>query len=342
MRLRAAAMGLVLALLAPGYAPIQSVAAQSTAAPSAAARPPLKLKIPYNAIAYDAWPLWVAMDEHLFEHYGVEATPGGAMESPTIAAAILSGEIRFAIFGEDAVIAADLGGADLVILTADTEKLLFAIYAPPAIKSVADLKDKKLAISQSGTTTDFLSRYVLKHTGLRVGEDVALLPVGSLANRVAALQSGTADAAIIGPPITFTAQSLGFHPIAVMTDYDFFYYTSALVAQRSWVEAHRAETLNVVRGYMAGGAAIVHDKPAALAVLSKYTKITDPNMLAKTYDAFLMVLLRDPVPKPAALRTGLDESKLPNAKTAKPESFIDTSFVTELEKDGFIAGIYKN
>lgn len=318
------------------------LASASAAAQSAAPIPALKVEIPFNAIAYDAWPLWVALDEHLFQRYGIDATSGGAMESPTIVASVLSGETRFAIVGEDAVIAADLGGADVVILTADTEKLLLAVYASPKLNSVADLKGKRLAISQSGTTTDFLAQYVLHQAGLRPGQDVALLPVGSLASRVAALQSGAADGAIIGPPITFKAEGLGFHPIAVMTNYDFYYYSSTLIAQRSWVAAHRADTLNVVRAYIAGGASIVHDKPAALAVLAKYTKISDPVILEKTYEQFLTVLLRDPVPKLVALQTGLDESKLPAAKTAKPASFIDTSFVTELEKDDFIAGLYRN
>jgi hypothetical protein len=31
----------------------------------------------------------------------------------------------------------------------------------------------------------------------------------------------------------------------------------------------------------------------------------------------------------------------PNAKTAKPEQFIDNSFVAELEKSGFIKELYK-
>lgn len=306
-----------------------------------AAVPPLKTEIPYNAIAYDAWPLWQAIDQHLFERYGIDATPGGAIQSPTIVASVLSGETQFAVVGEDAVIAADLNGADVVILTADTEKLLFAIYATPKLHSVADLKGERLAISQSGTSTDFVASYVLRQAGLRAGQDVVLLPVGSLASRVAALQSGAAAAAMIGPPVTFTAQSLGFHPIAELPNYDLLYYSSTLIAKRSWVAAHRAETLNVVRGYIAGGASIVHDKPAALAVLAKYTKTNDPDILEKTYDAFLTVLLHDPRPKLAALQTGLDESTLPMAKTANPASFIDTSFVAELEKDGFIAGLYE-
>lgn len=298
------------------------------------------LEIPYNAIAYDVWPLWMAIDQGLFHKYGVNVRPGGAMRSPAIVASILSGETKFAVVGENAVIAADLNGGDLVILTSDTEKLLLAVFAKPALHSVNDLKHKTIGISQFGTTTDFLAHYILQQAGLRPGKDVALVPVGSIASRLAALQSGAVDAVIIGPPITFKAEKLGFHSIADMYNYDLFFYTSSLVAKRSWVKAHRAEALRVIRGYIAGGAWIAQHKKAALASLRKYTKITDPEILEKTYEDYMKVLLKVPVPKTAAIRTGLARSKLPEANSANPARFIDPSFVEELDKDGFVAGLY--
>jgi len=327
-----ALVGLALTLLSLGGA---------KAAPGTAGAAPAQLEIPYNAIAYDVWPLWQAIDQGLFRKYGDDVRPGGAMQSPAIVASILSGETKFAIVGEDAVISADLNGGDIVILTSDTEKLLLAVFATPAVHNVAGLKGKKIAISQFGTTTDFLARYVLQHAGLEAVKDVALVPVGSLANRVAALQSGAADAAIIGPPITFKAEKLGFHAIANMYDYDLLFYTSSLVAKRSWVKTHRTETLNVIRGYIAGGASIAHDKAAAVASLSKYTKVNDPEILQKTYQGYMKVLLKVPVPKTAAIETGLAQSKLPAAKKADPAQFIDPSFVEALDKDGFIASLYR-
>ncbi len=298
---KAQSAGFAICLLAAGAAAAQ---------PAAADAPAAALDIPYNAIAYDVWPLWAAIDEGLFLKYGIDARAGGAMESPTIVASMLSGETKFAIVGEDAVISADLNGADIVILTSDTEKLLLAIYAAPALRTVEDLKGKKIGISQFGTTTDFLARYVLQHAALQPERDVALVPVGSLANRLSALASGATDATIIGPPITLKAAKLGFHSIANMYDYDLLFYTSSLVAKRSWVNAHRDEALNVVRGYVAGGASIFRDQRAALAVLSKYTKTTDPDVLEDTYRDYMKVLLKMPVPKIAALRTGLEASKL--------------------------------
>jgi hypothetical protein len=43
----------------------------------------------------------------------------------------------------------------------------------------------------------------------------------------------------------------------------------------------------------------------------------------------------------AAMQTVLNFAVNPSAKTAKPEQFIDNSFVAELEKSGFIKELYK-
>lgn len=53
------------------------------------------------------------------------------------------------------------------------------------------------------------------------------------------------------------------------------------------------------------------------------------------------MLLKLPVPQPAGVRSGLAESPLRASKTADPAQFIDTSFVDALQKDGFVAGLYK-
>jgi len=43
----------------------------------------------------------------------------------------------------------------------------------------------------------------------------------------------------------------------------------------------------------------------------------------------------------SAMQTWLNFSINPAGKTAKPEQFIDNSFVADLEKSGFIKDLYK-
>ena len=325
--LRTGFAGLILVLLAVGSGKAQA--------------PLLKLDIPYQAVGIGVTPLWTAIEGGLFRPYGIEATTEFVSQSPILVASMLSGETPFAIAGEDAVISADMRGGDIAILASGPEKLVFTIYAAPTLHDVADLKGKKIGISQFGATTDFIARYILKHAGLRPDQDATILPIGTQANNLVALQAGAIDATVLAPPTTLKARQLGFNAVADMGDYDLLFYTSGLVAKKSWVAAHRDATLNVVRGYVAGVAAVHRNKEAALAALAKYSRTTDPAVLESAYQSLLKVLPKNPVPRPEALQTGLDQRAQGSAKAADPASFIDPSFVDKLQRDGFIDGLYQ-
>jgi NitT/TauT family transport system substrate-binding protein len=301
----------------------------------------LKLEIPYNALATNMLPLWTAVDNGLFDKYGVNVTTEYSSHSPALVASILSGETPFAIVNQDPIIAADLHGGDIVILVSGTEKLFFAIFASSKIKTVADLKGKTIGITSYGTTSDFIAQYVLKTVGLEAGKDANLVPMGSPITRHNGILTGQIDAAV-GTPVEFGHLGMdSLHIVADLLDYDLFFYTGSLVAKKSWVIAHHNDALNVVRGYVAGIAAVHTNKKAAIASLSKYTKLTDQQQLENGYDSLLKVLLKDPTPKASVIQSALDTSTLPEAKNANAANFVDPSFVEQLKKDGFIDQLYQ-
>jgi ABC-type nitrate/sulfonate/bicarbonate transport system substrate-binding protein len=340
MRKRRLALAGAMVLLALCPAAGRDAAAQAPQA-SRASQASLELQIPFQAIGIGLTPLWTAIENGLFRKYGIEASTTFISQSPTLVAAMLSGDTPFAISGQDAVINADLNGGDIAILASGPEKLVFTIYAARDLHSVADLKGKDIGISQFGATTDFITRYVLKQAGMEARRDADIIPMGTQANNLAALQAGTIHAAVLAPPTTLKAKKLGFNPVADMADYDLLFYTSALLAKRSWVAAHPGDALNVVRGYVAGVAMVHNNRQAAEAALGKYSDTSDKELLDASYEALVKVLPRNPIPQEAALQTGLDENANPAAKTADPKSFIDASFLARLQREGFIDALYK-
>lgn len=298
-------------------------------------------EIPFQAVGIGVTPLWVAVDLGLFKKYGIDARTEFVSQSPTLVAAVLSGDTPFANVGEDAVISADLNGGDIVILVSGPERLVFQLNALPAIHTVADLRGKKIGISQFGATTDFIARYVLGKAGLNPKTDADILPTGPQAANLAALQARFIDAAVLAPPVMIKAQQLGFAPVADMLDYDLAFYTSALVGKRSWIAAHRAETLAAVKAYVAGSAVVHRNKSAAEAAIAKYSALKDPAVLDASYALLIRALPQVPMPKADAIQTGLAQRTDAAAKTADPNRFIDPSFVQELQTTGFIDQLYK-
>jgi hypothetical protein len=84
------------------------------------------------------------------------------------------------------------------------------------------------------------------------------------------------------------------------------------------------------------------DKEGTKAVIGKYTRFSDPEGLERTYKNYTAVLLDVPYADPAGIKTLLDDMAAKNAKAAaaEPKSFVDPSFVQEMEASGFIKQLY--
>jgi hypothetical protein len=88
---------------------------------------------------------------------------------------------------------------------------------------------------------------------------------------------------------------------------------------------------------------IKSDKEGTKAIIGKYTRFTDPEGLERTYKNYTAVLLDVPYADPAGIKTLLDDMAPKNAKAAAAvlKSFVDSSFVQEMEASGFIKQLSK-
>jgi len=107
----------------------------------------------------------------------------------------------------DAVVAGDVKGK---IVYVAQKFLLHRLIVAPQIKSIEDLKGKKIAISAFGTLTDLLTREILQDHNMRPQQDVLLLQTGGGPVRYAALKSGNVDAALLSSQYALTALNEGY------------------------------------------------------------------------------------------------------------------------------------
>jgi hypothetical protein len=66
-------------------------------------------------------------------------------------------------------------------------------------------------------------------------------------------------------------------------------------------------------------------------------KTSDPEILEATYQSFMQVTDYTGNPNIEGVRNAIDEvgQRVPAARSRKPEEFVDTRFLKELEKEGF-------
>jgi NitT/TauT family transport system substrate-binding protein len=118
------------------------------------------------------------------------------------------------------------------------------------IKSVKDLKDKRVGVSAPGSSTDFFLKYLLSKNGVDPNS-VGVVGIGLGATAVAAMEQGSVDAAVMLDPAITQMQGRN-KDLTILSDtrtqkdtLDVFggeYPGGALYTKSAWIAAHPKET----------------------------------------------------------------------------------------------------
>ena len=131
--------------------------------------------------------------------------------------ALIAGDVGYTT-ALGSTIRAAIRGVPLRVVMTIADKPLFALIARPGINSVEELKGKLLGISSFGASTDTYARAVLRRYKLIPNEDVKILALGGGTNRIAAMETGAIDAALIEAPYNVMLERRGFRKILFVGD----------------------------------------------------------------------------------------------------------------------------
>jgi NitT/TauT family transport system substrate-binding protein len=305
-------------------------------------RPLEKINVGVPELSVLQSPLFVAIDAGAFKRYGMDVSVMRLTGARAIQA-LVGGSVQFAQgVSSRTVPSAALGGADAVLIASLVNKLLFTMYGLSEINSVPDLKGKIVGVVGLGATTDFATRAALKHFGLKPDADVAVRAMGGYPETTAALKGGIIQAGTFSPPASFLVEKMGFKKLFDMTALDIDYISAGLGVRRAYLAANRERVINFTKGMIEGVKIFKTDKNFTIPVLAKYTKITDTELLDKSYEYLKQHFLLVPYPSIKAIRDTLEllADEIPKAKGAKAEDFVDASLLKEIEASGFVDRLY--
>jgi len=233
--------------------------------------------------------------------------------------ALISGETQIANVGGSETLSAVAGGADLVTVTNDSPVYPFVLQVAPGIKSVADLKGKKVGVSNFGSVSDIALRVALEKKGLNPDTDVSIIAVGSASNRLAAMESGAIVGGVAFPPGSLKLESQGFHTLVDLSALKAPAAIGTGVLNRSYFNANHAVAQKYVDSVVEAIARARKDEPFVVNVLEKYFKSSDTKAMQSTYDYFVKnVIPALPYPKPEQYA---DSKAILGKKNAKVAAF---------------------
>jgi NitT/TauT family transport system substrate-binding protein len=287
------------------------------------------------------WIPYVAKEAMLFAKNGLDVELVLLRGSGQTSQAMVAGSLFVSSVALPAVMLANLNGADMVNVAHGIAVQSSKLMVKPEIRKIEDLKGKKIGISSLGSAGDLLFGYVLRKNGIDTNREVYWLAVGNTGERLQALLNGAVDAADLTYPADVQAERRGFRPLLDARK-EIVYPTASVVTRRKTIREERDTVMRVVRSYVEGIAFLKQNKDFSQKVLAKYFRTNDPEYLDGAYAIFKEDFLAAPYP----ITKGLDAiyeiaaARRPDIRSHKPEEFVDTSFVAELDKTGFIKRLY--
>jgi NitT/TauT family transport system substrate-binding protein len=330
---------LVIAALA-----IVFLGAHAVSALAAQNKPLSKLVVGYGSTDGGVAVLGFAKETKLFEKYGLDVVLVGMGTGSVSLRALIAKDLEISSLSGSGLVQAALQGADTVLIAALINGFIFKVFAAPEISSPVQLKGKKLGVSRYGATSDFAVRLALKKWGLNPDRDVNILQIGTSQDTVRAMQTKMLDAGVMSGTSSLIARKAGFRELGDLADLGLHYPTSAIGTTKSYLQKNEA----IVKEFMLAYIEAIHDfkrnKEAALAVLKKYTRNDDREVLEDAYSNAATKYLTLPIPTIDGIRTILAElsSTVPAAKNADPEQFVSYKIMREIEASGFVKRLYEN
>ncbi|MGZ8466881.1 MAG: ABC transporter substrate-binding protein [Candidatus Binatia bacterium] len=274
--------------------------------------------------------VWMAKESGAFERRGINAELVYISSGAVVVQALVGGSLHAALGASNAVIAAILKGAPIIAVGSNTSRPGMQLWVHPDIQRPEQVAGKTLGITRFGSTSEFVTRLVLRKLNLEgktelrqfggvIEADIGYRNGQSVGRLSSQSPGGDArkllDAAELGIPFSMNL-------LAVSND---FVRKSPKIVE------------GIMAAYIEGIAVLKQRKQQAYNVLAKY--MGQRGGSADVHYEFVMKYL-EAVPRvePAAIDTVLE---MVGSKEAAKTKLYDNSVVDRLVQEGLIDRLYK-
>jgi NitT/TauT family transport system substrate-binding protein len=306
------------------------VAATHSQAQTVAKR--VRVSIPGANVTY--LPFYAAKDKGYYREEGIDIE-FILMPASLASTAVMTGDIDYngAVTG---VVAAAVRGQPIKAVIFTMRSPVQGLMAKPEIKDLQQLKGRKIGVSSPGATTDLATRHILKKQDFEFNRDYSIVFIATEPGRLAALETGVIDAAMLSVPENILARQRGFNELALSADHIEFpqngFGTSVKKIKENPDEIHR-----MVRATLRGLMFVAEskNKEPCLDIIMKNWSIKSRAIASEMYDYMTKAMVRDASINMTGLQ-GLVDQQRENAKVTEPVSatqVIDYSFVEKARKE---------
>jgi ABC-type nitrate/sulfonate/bicarbonate transport system substrate-binding protein len=282
----------------------------------------------------------IAVNQGFYKKHGLDVE---IIKTNTTAAvqAMLAGKMQIATgAGAAAFVTATLEGAPPFVLVASWVNVFpYKIMAQKGIKKVEDLKGKTGHVGAPfGTIPDTALRFALQRLKIDPEKDVKLVQHSNAdpASILAAMEKGEVQFGILAPPFDMVAEKRGYEMLLALPALGIPWQQNGELVAASYLKSNRDNVVRFLRATAEAEKFYFDQKEKTIEIMTEYLgRPRDETEYA--YNQYKLWTDRIPRPKAETVKTTLAAIKknTPKAATANAASFIDTSIVDQLVKEGY-------
>jgi NitT/TauT family transport system substrate-binding protein len=295
-----------------------------------------KIKIGYSGTGITQYVLELPKKQGIFRKNGLDPEIVYVGSGSLLNQALVAGSFDVSLSQGSEAVLAKLQGVDQRIVASIANHFNHVYLTHPSITSLRQLKGKRVAVSRFGSGSHFITNLVLKEGGLDPDRDVTVLQIGNSSARLAAILAGSVEGSIMAADFIPRAKREGFNVLADLAESKIEYPFLTFIMMSPVMERNPRMAKALIKSMAEGISLFKTDRAAAKAVIRAALRTDDPETIDFAAERSAKVLERRPFPTPAGIQTVLEElsRKVPKAKNAKFEDFVDLRALKELEREG--------
>ncbi|HEY2989588.1 MAG TPA: ABC transporter substrate-binding protein [Candidatus Binatia bacterium] len=284
--------------------------------------------IGYPSRSLTELPTHLALKKGFFRTEGLDVKLVQA-RSNILAAALASGNMAY-LTSVTTTLGGIMGGLPAKVIAGITKNNPDFLMVRPEIRSIAELKGKKLAVSGFGGASHQRLLLILDKAGLNPNTDVTILSVGDARLRLEQLRVGAIDATVLTAPNNFMAERAGFRSLGSSSEVLALPAVGIATLERRLKEKPD-EAKKVLRALLKGMRQLKERRDEAVATAMEWLSL-DRELAERSYDTMLPNYSLDGSIDPAALQASLDQLSQRRGGAGKVFSVKDVTDFSLLEE----------
>ena len=264
-----------------------------------------KVLITHSSDSISITPLLYGIEKSFYRKEGIDLS-FRVLRGELAVSAIVSGKDVDYIYGAGTAFFAAVRGVPIKIFSHDFKSILFYLMGNSRVQSGPDLKGKKVAVASLSGTGAAATRASLKALGVDPDRDVTLIVIGAASLRMAAMEVGSVEAAIMPVPWNIRMKQKGFKEL-IFAGKVLSQPLTGLATSKDKAEKNPEQVKKMLRGFLRTLRAVAEDKRGVTEFIAKKFGL-DANSAEETYKVMLQTMSQDGMVSEADLKDLLEQA----------------------------------